>query len=175
MDSLASKEVVDHILSHHGVKGMHWGVRRGDSSGGGSSGGGSSSKKGPKEVSVKTRSGSQHKTMIITKGGQGHPAHPDAIAAKVVAQKLKKSGTHALSNDELQKLATRHNLEQQARRTGAGTSTLAKGAKHVTNFLKTPEGKTAAQEATKLVTSESGKKVVKRVLKGAAVAAAVTR
>lgn len=171
MDNLASKEVVDHILKHHGVLGMKWGHR----SGGSSSSGGSSGKKGPTEVSVKTRSGSQHKTIITTKGGAGHPAHPDAVAAKVVAQKLKKSGTHALSNEELQRLATRHNLEQQAHRTGAGASTVVKGLKHVTNFLKTPEGQTAANEATKLATSETGKKVIKRVLKGAAVAAAVAK
>lgn len=174
MDSLASTEVVDHILSHHGVKGMHWGVRRGGD-GGGSSSGGSSSAKGPKEVSVKTRSSTQHKTIIRTTGGQGHPAHPDAIAAKVVAQKLKKSGTHALSNEELQRLATRHNLEQQAHRTGAGQSTLAKGVKHVTSFVKTPEGKATVESATKLATSDKGKKLVKHLFKGAAVAAAVAR
>ena len=93
MDSLASKEVVDHILSHHGVLGMKWGQRR--------------SRSELASVSVKTRSNPQHKTIIRTKGGKGLPAHPDAIAAKVVTQKLKKSGMHTLSNSELQSLATR--------------------------------------------------------------------
>ena len=52
-DTLASKEVVDHILKHHGVLGMKWGVHRSGGSGGSSS----------SEVSVKTSSG-RGKTKI---------------------------------------------------------------------------------------------------------------
>ena len=162
MDSLASKEVVDHILSHHGIKGMKWGVRKGSS-------GGSSST----SVSVSTKSGSGRKTVIRTKGGKGLPAHPDAIAAKVVTQKLKKSGMHTLSNQELQNLATRTNLEQQVKRSGVGESTASKGLKHVSAFVKSPEGKSAVNDAAKAVTSESGKKLVKHLIKGIGVAAAV--
>jgi DNA-nicking Smr family endonuclease len=33
MGQLASEEVVNHILAHHGIKGMKWGVRRGHSEG----------------------------------------------------------------------------------------------------------------------------------------------
>ena len=161
MDKLASKEVVDHILSHHGVLGMKWGQRR--------------SREDLASVSVKTRSGPQHKTIIRTKGGRGVAAHPDAIAAKVASQKLKKSGVHTLSNDELQKLATRSNLENQVKRSGVGQGTAQKGLNHVVNFMKTPQGKTAVEEATKAATSETGKKLVKHLFKGAAVAAAVAR
>lgn len=161
MDSLASKEVIDHILKHHGVLGMKWGQRR--------------SRSELATVSVKTKSGPQHKTIIRTKGGKGLPAHPDAIAAKVVTQKLKKSGMHTLSNQELQSLATRTNLEGQIKRSGVGQGTLEKGVNHVTNFMKTPQGKTAVEEATKAATSETGKKLVKHLFKGAAVAAAVAR
>jgi hypothetical protein len=162
MDNLASEEVVNHILSHHGVKGMHWGVRKGESSGSRSS-----------EVTVKTRSHPQAKTVIRTKGGRGLPAHPDAIAAKVVTQKLKKSGMHTLSNSELQQLATRTNLEQQIHRSGVGQGTVQKGLKHVTTFMKTPEGQSAINEATKAATSESGKKLIKHLAKGVRLAAVV--
>jgi hypothetical protein len=162
MDNLASEEVVNHILAHHGVKGMRWGVRRDRSSGSSSS-----------EVKVKTRSHPQTKTTIRTSGGKGLPAHPDAVAAKVVTQKLKKSGMHTLSNNELQQLATRTNLEQQIHRSGVGQGTVQKGLKHVTTFMKTPEGQSAVNKATKAATSESGKKLIKHLVKGVRLAAVV--
>ena len=153
---------VGEILSHHGVLGMKWGQRR--------------SREELASVSVKTRSGPQHKTIIKTKGGRGIAAHPDAIAAKVATQKLKKSGVHTLSNDELQKLATRTNLENQVKRSGVGQSTFEKGLNHTsTNFMQSSQGKTAVEEAAKVATSETGKKLVKHLFKGAAVAAAVSR
>lgn len=159
MDRLASKEVVDHILSHHGVLGMKWGRRR--------------SRSELASVSVSERSNPQHKTILKTKGGKGIPAHPDAVAAKVITQKLKKSGTHALSNKELQDLATRTNLESQIKRSGVGESTVTKGVKHVTNFMKTPQGQAVVNDAAKAATSETGKKLVKHLIKGVKIASVV--
>lgn len=163
MDTLASQEVVDHILEHHGIKGMKWGVRT-RSSGGESSGSGGN--KGPREVTVKTRSSTQHKTMIRTKGGENHPAHPDAVAARMIQQKLKKSGMNSLSNKELQDHNTRLQLEQNASRLTPPT-TLQRGMKHVTSFLKTPQGQETVAKGMSQLTK-------KRIAKGAAKVAVTT-
>lgn len=45
--------------------------------------------------------------------GSGHPASSDATKASKNSQIVKKSGVKALSNDDLQQLVTRMNLEQQ--------------------------------------------------------------
>lgn len=90
--------VVDDILEHHGVKGMKWGIRKGVGS--------------PSAVTVAPKG----KKKLTAKGGEGHPAHKDAVVAKTLGQQAKKSGHQSLSNEELQKYATRLNLEQNVKR-----------------------------------------------------------
>ena len=88
-------EVVAKVLTHHGVKGQRWGVRRDRSS----------------SVTV-----SDKRKKLKTSGGHGRPAHADAVGARVSAQIAKKSGHKALSNAELRAFNERLNLEQQAKR-----------------------------------------------------------
>jgi hypothetical protein len=85
-------------ISHYGVKGMHWGVRR-----------------SREEIASGTTRVTQKKPggKLVTQGGKGVPAHQDAIAAAQTKQVAKNSGTHALSNKELQQAVTRMNLENQ--------------------------------------------------------------
>jgi len=90
---VSMSSAVDGILAHYGKKGMKWGQR---------------STKAPTDVTVTLKG-----AKIKTKGGKNQPASSDAIGAKVVNQKLKKSGTNALSNKDLETLATRLNLEQR--------------------------------------------------------------
>lgn len=81
-------------LSHYGVKGMKWGVRRSEAelARAGSSNGGTDSRPAPKpKVSA------------------------DFKAAMDAKRKINESGTQALSNQELQGLLTRMNLERQYR------------------------------------------------------------
>lgn len=104
------------VLSHFGVKGMHWGVRRAES------------------VTTQTHIDTglvKRKTKVVATGGHAHPAHEDAIKAEVQEQKLKKSGHAALSNKELRDLITRRQLEDQA---SAATST--KGRKFARKQLE---------------------------------------
>jgi hypothetical protein len=97
----------EEFISHFGVKGMKWGVHR------------SSRGRRPQPAHVPVtaesvvRRGRLTKTSVKTSGGEKHAATDDAIAAAVVKQKLKKSGHKALTNQELQLLSNRLQLETQ--------------------------------------------------------------
>lgn len=135
------------FLAHHGIKGMKWGVRKGGSS-------------GPSEVKVKTGSTLTGKAKIKTSGGSKHPPHADAVAARVVQQKLARSGTHSLSNHEIQTLVNRHNLEQQVARVPKKSSAASKAGKHIANFLGSPAGKASLDAAHERVGNEKVKRAI---------------
>lgn len=130
---MKTAEVVANVLEHHGVKGMKWGIRRDRSAA---------------AVTATGRTNRRGRTRIKVKGGQGHPAHNDAIAAKIVAQKLKKSGSDTLSNEELKTLATRLNLERQIgiSRSGNKIEKVSRGANYAQKFLNSPEGQTTMKK-----------------------------
>ena len=67
---------------------------------------------------------------VTTQGGQGHNAHTDAVAVATKKRVLKKSGTAALSNKDLQDIIQRTQLEQQARQ-----ATQSRGQKAVKKLL----------------------------------------
>lgn len=122
-EELIQSDFVLDFLEHHGVKGMRWGHRKGAPS--------------PVPSSVmKTKTGQIGKVS----GGKHLPAHDDAVQARTAVRTIKKSGTDALSNDELRKLATRLQLETQVsvlskdERTGLGKALIE-------NFLVAPPAK----------------------------------
>lgn len=133
---------LEDVLAHYGVKGMRWGVR-----------GKRSTATTP--VAVTTRPGKRVKTA----GGKGQPASDDAVKAAIVKQKAKKSSTDALSNQELQSLVSRLNLEQQYSRLTPQTK--SKAALKFVGEILLGVGK---QEATKLASDFAGQQV-KSVIK----------
>lgn len=103
------------ILEHYGTKGMKWGVRKDHS--------------GP--ASASTGFSKKGKATITTTKGSHQQAHPDAIKAQVIRRTVKKSGTHAISNDDLKTLQARLNLEHQVK-----NLTASPGKAYVSNLLK---------------------------------------
>jgi 2'-5' RNA ligase len=112
-----------HTLTHHGVKGMRWGVRR-------------------KNV------GSADEKVVST----------DAAKAAGAREKAKKQGKQALSNEEMQALVTRMNLERQLGQLTPPTRT-QKGAKFVGNLLVN-----AGKQQAQLVVNDQVNKQIKKAL-----------
>lgn len=105
------------VIAHHGVKGQKWGVRRSRGSDG----------------------------TVGSGGRSGHPASSDAAKANEIHTRVKSAGTHTVSNQDLQHLVTRMNLEQQYSK--LSSSSRHAGAKLAEEIL-TNVGK---QQLTKLI------------------------
>lgn len=128
----------DSSLSHHGVKGMKWGIRKSES--GGSS---SSSKPGPSA---------------------------DSQAASAAKSKINAGGVKALSNEELQSLVSRMNLERQySSMVAQSPNGLDRGMSSIQKTLKL--GKTV-EDVRRFAATPTGQSVL-RGLKGAFAAAKV--
>lgn len=92
---------LDKTLSHYGVPGMKWGIRkkRGSSV--------STAPKVPTDVTVKSSPGGK----IQTAGGHNQMPHDDAKKAAAYRQKARASGVSSLSNSEIKALVERLRLE----------------------------------------------------------------
>ncbi len=140
---MPTSDTVDNILAHlaHvGVKGMRWGVRR-------------KATVGPTEVIVSDR-----RKKLKTSGGEGHPAHSDAVRARTTGQKGKKSGLKSLSDKELSDYARRLQLEQNVKRLNFNEKSAGK------RFVLTAIGRSANQNVDNLARSGStavGKKALR--------------
>jgi hypothetical protein len=140
--------IVEDILTHHGVRGMKWGVRR-------------KATVGPQEVIVSDR-----RKKIKTSGGAGHPASSDAVRARTLGQRAKKSGLKSLSDKELQDYSRRIQLEQNAKRLSFQDKNA--GQKFVASLLGNT-GKNTAQNVANDVAAQQVKKHMAKLAMAAAV------
>ena len=155
---MTNSEIVENVLEHVGVKGMKWGVRRervGDvvlGRGLGISTPGSRARGAQVTVKDKVK-------KLKTSGGKGLPAHPDALRAHRIGQVVKKSGTKAVSTQDLHSYANRLQVEQNISRLSSNNKSA--GLKVSTMILK-QAGNKAVQEVTGGVMSQVKKTLLKR-------------
>ena len=109
---------VEEFLEHYGVRGMHWGIRRFN--------GGSGSTGVSRKVSSGGRPAWQSKPPSRSPAAVGsaklsrkqqklaakQPSH-DALEIAAIRQKVKKHGKSSLTNEDLQKIAKRVELQQK--------------------------------------------------------------
>lgn len=136
---MGTTQSLDDVLEHYGIKGMRWGVRRSDE----------------QLARARGRRKKSGKPVTPTKKSE------DAAAAEESRKKAKKGGVESLSNQELQQLNTRLNLEQQYTKLAGPSNRKTAGAK----FAKELAVNVGKQQATRLANEQVAKTLAKAALK----------
>lgn len=155
-------------IEHYGVKGMRWGHRKQEFV----------TRRHQKrllaEMALREKrpaadvralptigTSKRKKSTIDTKGGEDHPPTAEAIKVAEHKRKLKKSGLAALSNNDLQEMQRRLNLENDVQRLVKGQKTA--GEKFIDGLL----GR-SSKEDKKSFESQAGAQVTRTVVPKAA-------
>lgn len=137
----AMESASDEDAVQYGKLGMRWGVKTNPD--------GTKSGTPRSEVTVKTTPGKKVKTS----GGRERPAHEDAIKARVGQQIAKKSSTDALSNQELQAVVQRMQLEANYQKLSA--QNVSAGRAFINTFIgKNPKAIEGNVKAASQIRSE---------------------
>lgn len=137
---------VDKVLEHFGIQGMRWGIRRSRKE----LDGGGSSEQGPPPFAVRRKALFTPRAEVVkikavpgkgiqTSGGKHHPTTDEAQIAAVLRQRAKASGVRSLSNQDIQLLVNRMNLEQSYAKMNPAKKNLGQKALEEVMYGSTPQ------------------------------------
>ena len=157
---------VEEFLSHYGVKGMKWGVRRTGKISETTAKTSRLARNGT-DVTAKQKPGK----FVTTSGGKRRVASPDAVRIAATRQLAKKSTTDALTNKQIADAVKRMQLEQQYHDLVKKTDRRNRGHKFVAKLLG--DKKTQKQVVQTTNTAVKVGKAMSKAAKAAGTAAAI--
>lgn len=144
--------VVDDILSHHGIKGMHWGIR-------------SAGKSSGETRVIEHPVGHEPMPTHNSSGAKITYVHEHAAGKAATDQIIKQHGIQAVSNHQLRSANERTDLE--SRYQALNPTRASRGSQ----FVKDLVGQTAKQQTTAAVNRQIAKTLATKAAKVAVVAA----
>jgi hypothetical protein len=164
------------FLAHYGVLGMKWGQHLKDHGVKSTTKKAATTAKAAVKKDIKERTSTQTTVrakpgqLVRVVGGNGRSAHDDAVKARTAEQIAKKNTLDALSNQELQHLVNRMNLESQYRNLASNETRVSAGEKFATDLLSKHDAKINTALAVGLgPAAPVGKMVIDGALKKATV------
>lgn len=167
---------VDEFLAHYGVLGMKWGQHLKDHGVKSTTRKAATTAKAAVKKDIKERTSTETTVrakpgqLVRVVGGHGRSAHDDAIKARTAEQIAKKNTLDALSNEQLQQLVQRMNLESQYRNLAVNETRVSAGEQFATDLITKHDAKINAALAVGLgPAAPVGKMVIDGALKKATV------